>query len=902
MARRHAAVIVSSILMILALTTSVLAQGAAPTSPDGLRAYSIVPPGQEGEVTLPEFISGNYGAHYSDQLPMYSSLVKDEDVTDSDLGTLFHSMQFGPGATVESEYVPTEGATVFRDGMGVPHIYADDLDKAAFALGYVTAEDRMWEMDVFRHAGRGTLTELLGPGVDNAYLEMDIATRREGYTQDEIRTMFDRWDNKFGALGDQLQAGLRAYADGINQYITELQTNPQQCAVEYGATGNPCPGMFPSEWNVSDTLFLVVLQLRLFGETAGAELENAGFYAHLRDKLGKKLGARVYKDFLFTNDRRSPTTISRSEGRYPSQNVGKPKKRSFAIPDKAQAEAEQQAAQAGRLEQTIRSLGLPTGPASNALVVAGSESRSGNPLQIGAPQVGYANPSFFLDVDVHVPSQNIHYRGPAVPAASTLIPLGRGADYAWTLTTGFSDAVDVKIEKLCEPEGGAAKKESNGYVYKGKCRKMKARTETFTIKGTPPPPGTENPPSEEERTFYRTMHGPVFERGMVNGKPVAFVRDRYFWKKELDSIAAFYKWNTRVRNIKDFRKAASEFSMNFNAFYADANDIGWFHVGYLPKRPRGMHPSLPTWGTGRWEFKKKRFPFRRHPQVINPDQGWISNWNNKPAVGWDNTDHCCGGKWGSVQRVSLLQDQMSELLGGAGKAELSDLVDVIRIGATQDTRGVYLGSRMLKWANSIAGSDQKLADAHDLVKKWVNAGAHRYNKNEDDQMDESAALALFDEWWELLVHRVYDDEIGKEGYDLLRVPLTDYSPTGGSSFFFDFASYLKNVFDAKTKKKLAVDYCNDRSTPKRETCKSVTAETFKAAYDALVREQGANTAEWTLPAENIVFQELGAGSADPIPWQNRGTHNHVVEVLRDLNLPYPKPGGSGSPSPSPSGS
>jgi penicillin amidase len=398
------------------------------------------------------------------------------------------------------------------------------------------------------------------------------------------------------------------------------------------------------------------------------------------------------------------------------------------------------------------------------------------------------------------------------------------------------------------------------------------------------------------------MHGPVFERGMVNGKPVAFVRNRYFWKKELDSIAAFYKWNTRVRNIKDFRKAASEFSMNFNAFYADANDIGWFHVGYLPKRPRGMHPSLPTWGTGRWEFKKKRFPFRRHPQVINPDQGWISNWNNKPAVGWDNTDHCCGGKWGSVQRVSLLQDQMSELLGGAGKAELSDLVDVIRVGATQDTRGVYLGSRMLKWANSIAGSDQKLADAHDLVKKWVNAGAHRYNKNEDDQMDESAALALFDEWWELLVHRVYDDEIGKEGYDLLRVPLTDYSPTGGSSFFFDFASYLKNVFDAKTKKKLAVDYCNDRSTPKRETCKSVTAETFKAAYDALVREQGANTAEWTLPAENIVFQELGAGSADPIPWQNRGTHNHVVEVLRDLNLPYPKPGGSGSPSPSPSGS
>src|SRR5687768_17834178 len=51
----------------------------------------------------------------------------------------------------------------------------------------------------------------------------------------------------------------------------------------------------------------------------------------------------------------------------------------------------------------------------------------------GAPQVGYANPAFFMDIDVHVPSANVHYRGPAVPAASVLVPLGRGADFAWTL-------------------------------------------------------------------------------------------------------------------------------------------------------------------------------------------------------------------------------------------------------------------------------------------------------------------------------------------------------------------------------------------------------------------------------------------------------------------------------------
>src|SRR5688572_18687310 len=122
------------------------AQTGPPVVPDGLRAYSIVPPGQEGEVTVSELVMGDYGTHYDDQLQLYADLVKDDDVTDEDLARLFHPMQFGPGAAVEGDaYEPVEGATVYRDATGIPHIYADDLDKASFALGYVSAEDRMWQ-------------------------------------------------------------------------------------------------------------------------------------------------------------------------------------------------------------------------------------------------------------------------------------------------------------------------------------------------------------------------------------------------------------------------------------------------------------------------------------------------------------------------------------------------------------------------------------------------------------------------------------------------------------------------------------------------------------------------------------------------------------------------------------
>ncbi len=326
----------SALVALVALVATAVPAGAQgdtpPVTPDGLRAYSIVPPGQEGDVTPQELASGNFGENYDDQLEMYASLIDDDDVTEEELGTYFHSMQFGPGQTITATYEPGEGSTVFRDGHGIPHIYADSADNAAFALGYVTAEDRLWEADVLRHAARGTLSEFIGPD----YLEMDVVTRRDGYTEEEIQKMFDDLDDKFGEIGTAVQNGLTAYAEGFNAYIGELPTAPQTCPAEYSALNNPCPGPFPTEWTPADTLFLVVLQLRVFGETAGGELNNAALYSHLVKKHGAKLGPKVFEDMLFQNDSRSPTSIPRSEGRFPSQKLGKVKKKSLAIPDAAE--------------------------------------------------------------------------------------------------------------------------------------------------------------------------------------------------------------------------------------------------------------------------------------------------------------------------------------------------------------------------------------------------------------------------------------------------------------------------------------------------------------------------------------------------------------------------------------
>lgn len=868
MYRPHVAVALCALLLAVALAPGgpAAAQEPPPAVPDHLRAYSIVPPGQEGNVTAVELITGDYGQHYSDQLSLYAGLINDDDVTEKELPTYFHSMQFGPGEGASAPYSPTDGVLVYRDAMGIPHIYADSLEGASFALGYVTAEDRLFQMDVFRHAAKGTLSEFVGPGENDSFLLMDIDTRREGYTDEEVRAVFDSFDERFGELGAEVQAGLQAYTDGVNAYIDLLNSDfHQNRPVEYEATGNPAP-LFPEPWDVTDTLQLVVLQLRVFGETAGGELANAAFYSHLVGRLGPKLGAKVFEDLLNQNDPRSETSIARGDGNFSTQDLGPADREAIALPDQAVALARRVAKREQVRRSILAALGFKA-PASNAIIVSARESKTGNPLQIGAPQVGYAVPSFFMDVDVHAPG--VDFRGPAVPGASALIPLGRGPDYAWSLTTGFSDAVDVRAEELCEPGGGEPTQDSNAYVFKGECVEMTSRTETFTVK---PPPTSPGVPRQETRTFYRTVHGPVFARGTVDGKPVAFVKERFFWMRELDSIIPFYIWNTRIDSIKDFAKAAAEFTMSFNSFYADSRHIGYFHVGFYPERAKGVHPALPSWGTGRWEWRGRR-PFAKQPHIIDPGQGWIVNWNNKPALGWDSYD---GYKWGAVQRVSLLGDKMRALTRGPRKVGLSDLVDVIRESATQDVRGVYLGPDMLRWAGRREGTE---AQALELVRAWVRAGAHRYNRDGDDRMDDGAALAVFDAWYDRLVHLVFDDELGAEGFELIGAPVSDYSPSGGSSFFFDFSSYLANLFDGTGG--YARNYCDDRATKEDESCAQMVSRAFTEAVAAVSEAQGTDPSAWTTPAENLAFQAFGAGSVEGIPWQNRGTHNHVVEILSD---------------------
>ncbi|MBW3595595.1 MAG: hypothetical protein KY391_08460, partial [Actinobacteria bacterium] len=103
-----------------------------------------------------------------------------------------------------------------------------------------------------------------------------------------------------------------------------------------------------------------------------------------------------------------------------------------------------------------------------------------------------------------------------------------------------------------------------------------------------------------------------------------------------------------------------------------------------------------------------------------------------------------------------------------------------------------------------------------------------------------------------------------------------------------------NLFNKKAARRMALPYCDNRSTDKKESCRSLAIAALDAALKKLTAEQETpNVQEWTTPREDIEFQKFGFGSVPPIHWQNRGTHNHATEMLRDSG-PIPTNPSSGS--------
>ena len=609
------------IALAIASAGLVAAGSAAAASGAALEAEAVLPPGQSGYVSIDGVASGTGSPHLTDQTPLFID---------------FRLRPFGFDQPAESTQTPAPGVKIERDSFGIPSVTGTTDRAAWFGVGYAAAQDRLFELELFRRAASGRLAEILG----STYLDDDLIARRDYYTDSEIDAMVSR-------VPAHLQDRFVAYRDGINAYIDYLRTHPDEVPGEFVALGVPL-----TDWAVRDSARIGVLLARTVPSGNGNELENA--------QSLQSIGARGFNLLSPVRTKGAIPTIRRSEGVFPAQpgrsrkdeRAGFRRSRKYLKGIDVKNAAGPGTETVGGTEGAMSAEGGEAPGADLARILPGGGSfmwairdeEKDRGYLFNGPQLGFAIPELFFEFEIHSPVQDA--RGVSA-AGVPLVAIGHNGKVAWGYTSGLSDEDDLFA---VETRGDET------YRFEDDTRQMNCRDETFEYK-TPPTslpdliddPGL--PAGTVTERICRTTHGPV----QFRGKGVAYARRYAIWKHELETFTGLTQLMDSDR-ISDVDKAMRNVTWNENVMAVDsAGRIGYWHPGLHPLRPKRWDERLPFPGNGRaeWRGLLKR---AKTPHLVNPERNWLVNWNNVPSAGWTNGDAPARERTiGNLHRVRLIQ-------------------------------------------------------------------------------------------------------------------------------------------------------------------------------------------------------------------------------------------------------
>ncbi|MEM3578837.1 MAG: penicillin acylase family protein [Candidatus Bathyarchaeia archaeon] len=728
-----------------------------------------------------------------------------------------------------------ELVTIIRDNYGVPHVFAKTREGLAFGCGYAMAQDRLWQADVFRRSAFGNLAEL---GL--ATIEQDYEIRKWGYSREELREIYEKWVPKKPHLKDMM----KAYVDGINLYITQAQIKAllygdySMLPLEYLPGVITSDGLLPIEpFTIEDCVAITVMMAWRFGGCGGSELQYAAALQALIKKHGSETGWLIFNDLFPQNDPGAEVTIPSDDcdGQACTAIVNL----QFDLPSSIGQVCERFVEAKGMISQLFDSLGIPTKFGSNAWMVSPSKSKSGNALQVGGPQMGHSIPQIVLEVGLH---------GAGIDAVGMMMPQGPFvligvSEYgAWTSTTGVSDVMDTYIEVL-NPLNHTQ------YLYNNQWVPMEVRTERiYGYKKT----------TWVDKPVYRTLHGPVFMWDEANH--LAFSMKTPYYKNELAAEEGWMLFQ-EARNIEEFQEAVKLIQPSHNFYWIDrAGNIGYWHAGTFPIKPatgrggRIIDDRLPLYGTGEEEWVGLT-GFDEMPKCINPPQGWLANWNNKPIANWPYAES--DAQWGQGHRVKRLMD----LLASKDKFSFEDMNLINMDAGYNHIPGMNFLHYLIESAEEAAPSDPDVAAALPYLKAWN----HHYNDVLNPKWPDSAAtyddpgLTIFEEWYKRILIAVFADDIPDS---IMKVREWQ-------------SSTLIHVFDGPySKLPLQYDYLNGAN---RNT---VIVGALKDALAYLNATKGPNISNWLTPVIKVKFSQLGALPAPTMHYMNRGTYNHIAEMPR----------------------
>lgn len=927
----------ATVAAVLALGTSLLASapqaGAAQPEPVAVADHcqgqcaDILPPGENGNATLVEILGnkafGTHPAHSDDQLDRYNGLVAGHTgLTDQKLTDFFNDASFGVAADqVESVTKPREDVTITRDKKsGVPHIKGTTRYGTEFGAGFAAGQDRLWLMDLFRHIGRGELTSFAGGALANQGLEQQFWPQAP-YTEADLEAQVEWIRTTEGARGEQAMADAQAYVDGINAYRVKSK-NGRYFPGEYVLTGKIDSITNTGEiqpFELTDLISIASVVGGQFGGGGGGEVQAALSLLAAQQKYGVEEGTRVWESFRQRNDPEAVLTVHDGTS-FPY--AGKPDQaRGTALPDAGSvtpepliydrtgsagtnAKAPVKAPAALKPLQGMYDDGvIPEGSLpgtgsgaqkrgmSNALLVSGKHTASGNPIAVMGPQTGYFAPQLMMLQELQGPG--ISARGVSFAGVGMYIQMGRGQDYAWSATSAAQDITDTYAIELCEPDGSAPAKDSTHYRNDGACTPMEKLERTNSWK---PTVADSTAKGSYRMQVWRTDYGIVTHRATVDGKPVAYTSLRTTYRHEADSIIGFQLFNdpAYVTDAASFQQAAHHIDYAFNWFYADSRTAAFYNSGMNPVRAAGVDPALPVKTEKAYEWRgydpaantTDYTPFAEHPRSSGQD--YYISWNNRQAK--DYATAAFG--FGAVHRGDLLDDRVADLVEDGGVTRAS-LTRAMAEAAVTDLRGEQLLPELLKVLRSQPVTDPAIDTVVQQLDSWRAAGAQRKETGPGSHTYTHAdAVRIMDAWWPRLIEAEFRPGLGDGLYTALtgslatdESPAASHGPSGahsGSAFQYGWWGFadkdLRQVLGQPVKGPLAKTYCGNGDL---SACRAALLTTLKqaAAEPATAVYPGDDSCgageQWC--TDSIIHRALGGITHKTIHWQNRPTYQQVVE-------------------------
>jgi len=546
-----------------------------------------------------------------------------------------------PGEVPQHETLHIRGLddsiTVYRDEWGIPHIYASTEEDMSFALGYVHAQDRLFQMDLARRNVRGKLSEVLG----------SIALEEDKYN---LAMGMEYWANKTLHNAIELQeAGdidfmnaVYSYANGVNHYI---DTHQNELPIEYTILG-----FKPTKWTPLDTFCFSKYMSKML-TWQYSDLYNL----QALETLGEANFTELFRSYsTYGQVPICPNFGNYDDGSELTYNGGPLHISSNVINTISSFldNIEKLTSEKYLIETQEQNL-----IGSNNWVVDGIKSSTGKPILCNDMHLAWNMPGIWYEAHMVVEDNDYNVYG--FTLAGVPIPIVGNNEYlAWGFTNVGYDVMDwYYYEEI----------DSNHYVYNGKSTEYKTRTYNIKVKDQ----------EYEKFTVKETVHGPVLSEFLDNTLPESLDNEKIVlapkWTGNniTTEFRAIYGYG-HAKNRADFNESSSYFQNPAqNHVYADIyGNIAIRPTGLVPIRDDSLNPSwhfgngsLPyngSKGEGEWIGY---VPFEELPNTENPSQHYLAS-ANQIVVGPNYKKYALQNSWATGYRGRRINELLNNSADG----------------------------------------------------------------------------------------------------------------------------------------------------------------------------------------------------------------------------------------------